>query len=113
MTTVTVACKLPNGLVLDLPDAKSPIVLKGANHVDAIAGFGLTDVPIEFWEAWVKLYADFVPLKKELIFAQTTAKNTAAKAKEHKGAKTGLEGLDPNNPGGKLKPENFEGMSKK
>lgn len=108
MTTVTVACKLPNGLVLDLPD-RPPVVLKGANHVDAVAGHGLTEVDSGFWEAWTKLYADFLPLKKEMIFAQNTERSAVAKAKERKDEKTGLEGLDPEKPGKGIKPENYEG----
>ncbi|CUJ66514.1 hypothetical protein NAT65_26045 [Achromobacter xylosoxidans] len=99
MSTVTVACKLPNGLILDIPGAKEPVVLNGANHPDAIAGHGLTEVPADFWEAWTKLYPDFQPLKKELIFAQGGERSAISKAKERKGEKSGLEGLDPDKPG--------------
>ncbi len=98
MSTVTIACKLPNGLILDIPGAPS-ITLNGANHPDAIAGHGFTDVPADFWEAWTKLYADFQPLKKELIFAQGSERSAVSKAKERKGEKSGLEGLDPDKPG--------------
>lgn len=98
MSTVTVACKLPNGLILDIPGAKS-ITLMGSNHPDAIAGHGLTEVDAAFWEAWTKLYPDFQPLKKELIFAQSGERSAVSKAKERKGEKSGLEGLDPDKPG--------------
>lgn len=99
MSTVTVACKLPNGLILDIPGAKEPVLLNGANHPDAIAGHGLTEVPADFWEAWTKQYPDFQPLKKELIFAQGGERSAISKAKERKGEKSGLEGLDPDKPG--------------
>ncbi|QDJ35838.1 hypothetical protein CBR67_03765 [Bordetella hinzii] len=112
MPTVTVACKLPNGLVMDIPGAKEPVVLKGSNHADAIAGHGLTEVDADFWEAWTKLYADFQPLKQEMIFAQGNERNAVAKSKERKDEKTGLEGLDPENPGHKIKPENYKGKRK-
>ena len=98
MSTVTVACKLPNGLILDIPGAPS-VTLKGANHPEAIAGHGLTEVAADFWEAWTKLYPDFQPLKKELIFAQGGERSAISKAKERKGEKSGLEGLDPDKPG--------------
>lgn len=112
MSTVTVACKLPNGLILDIPGAKEPVLLRGANHPEAIAGHGLTDVPTEFWEAWTKLYADFQPLKKEMIFAQGSERSAASKAKERKDEKSGLEGLDPEKPAAGIKPENYEGKKK-
>ncbi|MCG2596566.1 hypothetical protein [Achromobacter insuavis] len=108
MSTVTVACKLPNGLILDIPGAPS-ITLRGANHPEAIAGHGLTEVPADFWDAWTKLYPDFQPLKQELIFAQGSERGAVAKAKERKNEKTGLEGLDPKDPGNKLEAENYEG----
>ena len=63
----------------------------------------------EFWDAWTKLYADFQPLKKELVFAQGSERNAAAKAKERKDEKTGLEGLDPEKPAKGIKPESYEG----
>lgn len=112
MPTVTVACKLPNGLIMDIPGAKEPVHLKGANHEDAIAGHGLTEVDADFWDAWTKLYADFQPLRKEMIFAQGSERSAAAKAKERKDEKTGLEGLDPEAPAAGIKPENYEGKKK-
>lgn len=112
MSTVTVACKLPNGLMLDIPGAKAPVVLNGAIHPDAIAGHGLTEVDADFWAAWTKLYADFQPLKKEMIFAQGSERSAVAKAKERKEEKSGLEGLDPEKPAPGIKPEDYEGKKK-
>ncbi|WP_063584250.1 hypothetical protein [Achromobacter ruhlandii] len=111
MSTVTVACKLPNGVILDIPGAPS-VPLNGANHPDAIAGHGFTDVPADFWEAWTKLYPDFQPLKKEMIFAQGSERSATAKAKERKAEKSGLEGLDPEAPAAGIKPEDYEGKKK-
>jgi len=99
MTTVIVACKLPAGLVLDLPGVEKKFVLNGAHHEDAIAGHGMTEVDAGFWEKWCDVYKDFEPLKKELIFAQGGERSAVAKAKERKGEKSGLEGLDPDKPG--------------
>lgn len=112
MPKVTVACKLPNGVIMDIPGAKEPVVLNGANHPDAIAGHGLTEVDADFWEAWSKLYADFQPLKKEMIFAQGSERSATSKAKERKDEKSGLEGLDPDKPAPGVEPENYEGKKK-
>lgn len=109
MTTVIVGCKLPNGLVIDIPGLKTPITLKGANDSEVIGGHGLTEVPEEVWGAWTKLYADFVPLKRGLVFAQKSERAAATEAKERKGNKTGLEGLDATKPGRGLQAENYEG----
>lgn len=108
MPTITVACKLPNGLVLNLGDTK--VVLKGARDREAVAGFGLTEVDEGFWSTWTTQHKDFVPLKKGMIFAQPKAASAAAEAKEKKDIKTGLEGMDPERPGANLKPEKYEGM---
>lgn len=112
MPKVTVACKLPNGVIMDIPGAKEPVVLNGANHPEAIAGHGLTEVDADFWEAWSKLYADFQPLKKEMIFAQGSERSATSKAKERKDEKSGLEGLDPDKPAPNVEPENYEGKKK-
>jgi hypothetical protein len=108
MANITVACKLPNGLILDQDGKK--VVLKGSRDRDAVAGFGLTQVDEGFWSTWTTAYKDFPPLKKGLVFAQAKEASAAAEAKEKKDVKTGLEGLDPQAPGAKLKPENYEGM---
>lgn len=109
MSTVIVACKLPNGLVLDLPGVEQRVRLNGSHHRELVAGHGLTEVDEEFWNAWVELHKDFEPLKKELIFAQKRESSAAAKAKEMKGNKSGLEGLDPEKPAPGIEPVNYEG----
>lgn len=47
-STVTVGCKLPNGLVLELAGQKHE--LAGARTAKA-GGYGLTPVPADFWQA--------------------------------------------------------------
>ncbi|OZI59940.1 hypothetical protein [Bordetella genomosp. 11] len=110
MANITVACKLPNGLVLDLGGKK--VVLKGSRDRDAVAGFGLTQVDDGFWSTWATTYKDFPALKRGLIFAHAKESGAAAESKEKQDVKSGLEGLDPEKPGTKLKPENYEGMPK-
>ena len=92
MNTVTVGCKLPNGIWLQVGDSK-PVRINGWNN-NAIIGaeHGLTEnVPAELWEAWKKEHADSKLLKGGFIFATGNEKSTVAKAKEQKSNKSGLE----------------------
>lgn len=112
MPNVSVACKLPHGLILELPNAE-PVRLNGANHPEAIAGFGITAVDKDFFEAWKTAHKDFAPLVKGLIFAQDRADSIRAEAKDKAALKTGLEGLDPEAPAPGIQAENYEGRKKK
>ena len=104
--TVTVACKLPNGLHLDLP-GRDRVTVRGfavawgeASPLSIVGGFGLTPgVDADFFEEWMITNADFEPVKKGLIFASAKASDATAQAKEFAGLKSGLEPLDPDKPG--------------
>lgn len=102
MPTVTVACKLPNGLHLD--HAGKRVTLNGAHHKDAVAGHGLTTVDKDFWDAWSKAHEWYHPVKHKHVFAHAQESNTKAEAKERAKEKTGFEGIDPKNPGHGVKP---------
>lgn len=101
MATVTVACKLPNGIILE--HGKTRAELKGANTSELVNGFGLTAVDSAFWDAWTAAHADFPALKNGLIFAQSSKSNAKAQTEDHIGIETGLEGIDTKNPGKKAK----------
>lgn len=94
-STVTVGCKLPNGLVLELAGKKHE--LAGARMAKA-GGYGLTPVPADFWQAWAQKYAGFPPLEAGLIFAQTSPEKAADQAKEQASLRTGMEPLNPTAP---------------
>lgn len=99
---VTVMCKAPTGLRLDLGEnAKDPRVffLRGANHEGAIFGAGMTRIPEDFWSAWKEMYAEYEPLKRGMIWAASREEDARAQASELKDVATGFEGLDPENPG--------------
>lgn len=94
MSTVTIACKLPNGIWLEVEGAK-PVRINGWNN-NAIIGaeHGLTEnVPADLWEAWLKLHGDTKLVKGGFIFAHGNEKALVAKAKEQKDNKSGLEQL--------------------
>lgn len=131
--TVTVACKLPSGLVMRMfrrsprrepvpngsnaykeyeqyePDPTVPSVRIagpggvqfGQPRVGVVVGhdgYALTPgVPKDLWEAWRAQNADLDLVTNNLIFAR--ANDVEALAREHAGTRTGLEPVDPDQPG--------------
>ncbi len=94
---VTVGCKLPNGLVVDIDGYT--VTLNGANASNIVGGYGLTEnVDKAAFEKWLKAHADQPYVKNELIFAQAKTNSAESKAKENAAVKSGLEGLPQNNP---------------
>jgi hypothetical protein len=93
--TVTIGCKLPNGIVLELPDKDGKIVtvtLAGSNSSKVLGALhGETGVDADFWAGWKSANKDFVPFKSGAIFEAKTPKDAAAKAKDT--PETGLEPL--------------------
>lgn len=90
--TVTVACKLPNGLVIDHKGRE--VVLTGANAPTSVGGFGLTpNVDADWFDDWMASNLDMPVVANEIIFANT-AEKAGDEAKEKKGIKTGLEPVD-------------------
>jgi hypothetical protein len=127
---VTVCCKLPMGLVIEIDElhheipalgggtkevptwkpSGRKITLNGANAANprspnpgrAVAGYGLTEVPKDFWDEWVEQHKGFGPLTNGSLFAQPTADRAQGQMREHEGVQTGLERLDPTKPGPRL-----------
>jgi hypothetical protein len=113
MATVTVGCKLPHGLVLELiePPANTQqlqpmprgktVTLAGANSLrivntnPAIGKFALTQVDKAFWEEWFKRNKAHPAVVSGAIFMHESATQAAAIADENKDLKTGLEPLNP------------------
>ncbi|MBS0959786.1 hypothetical protein [Acetobacter thailandicus] len=120
-STVTVICRMPSGLVLDLydegdlaaraqakntvmlpPVPKESITLRGARRdpryhkkENIMLGMGgRTEVPSDFWTAWEKQNVNFMPLKNGLIFAMPKEADAVDKLNEFRHERTGLEGLD-------------------
>lgn len=110
MSNITVACKLPHGLVLTV-GGKS-VTLAGSNSSRIIGGYGLTSVDKDFFDAWSKEFASFVPLKNGLIFAQDSGAKAEGQAREQADLKSGLEPLDIEKPAKGVYAEAFEGKSK-
>lgn len=93
--TVTIACKLPQGLEIAVPNSKERVKLHGFNSPFAVAGHGMTDVKADVWAAIEAHYAEFSWLKNEAVFAMRDKASAAAKADERMNEKAGFEPIDP------------------
>lgn len=125
--TVLVACKLPNGLIMQLYDMvdgyemtpqgrketkvarkkDAPIKLNGSAtrfgqmpDWDMSNGYGITAVPADFWNEWCRQNKDSPALENRLIFAAADNSGINGKTKEAKQdkVKSGMEPIDPKNP---------------
>ena len=121
--TVTVACKLPHGLILrifKMHDTNESVmgggsrvvkvahplekthVIAGFSHPQNAApkaamteGFALTpNIDKEFWDIWIAQNADSDMVKNGLIFAHVKPADTNAESREKKDTRSGLERLD-------------------
>ena len=122
---VTVACKLPAGLLLKIADVEwieyeGTKIARESNiqtfrvngnaaarrlesngeplgQTDAVAGgYGLTyNVPAEFWARWWSENQKYQPVVAGLIFAHSRPSMVQAEAKEKAEIKSGLEAIRP------------------
>lgn len=96
--TVAVGCRLIHGLHLRITDATGAerrITLNGANKSQLIGGCGITEVPRDFWDAWLKINKAAPFLVNGTIFATRSLHDTAQEGKSREREKTGFEGADP------------------
>jgi hypothetical protein len=124
-STVTVACKVPNGVVLQLCQkvewdeetpsgsrkrvrydktgetfvVRGPAVPYGNPNVAAtplVGGYALTPgVPEDFWKAWLEQNKTTDMVTSGMIFAHGKVADTRAEAREKKDLRSGLEPLVP------------------
>ncbi|WP_233874057.1 hypothetical protein [Paraburkholderia adhaesiva] len=106
--TVTVACRLPQGLHLDIirhGEVRRRVTLNGANSPRAVAGFGITEhVPRAFFEQWLVEHQELPAVKHGLIFAHKQKASVEDQAGERGEVKSGLDPMDPKKPGRDLAP---------
>lgn len=103
MSKVTIGCRLPSGLILDLGDSSKTVVeLAGQRQAQARSpivllseeDYGTTEVDQSFWEAFcARVGPDFAPIKSGAIFVAKNEKEAKAINKDLKGKKTGHEPL--------------------
>lgn len=121
--TVTVACKMPNGLqlkVFKFVENRIPIgagqyaieqkaqqvgksVFLNGNAVPygeaprhpIVGGYAMTSgIDAEFMEKWLEQYAELPAVKNRLIFIAEDPQYVADEAKEHRALRSGLEPID-------------------
>lgn len=93
MSTVTIGCKLPNGIHMIQGDTR--VRINGWNN-NEIAGLshGITrDVPEDLWDAWSAEYAESKLVKDGFIFAEASDKKAQDKAKDLAEQSSGMEQL--------------------
>jgi hypothetical protein len=108
-TTVNVACKLPMGLILELP-GRPQVVVKGFSTPVGLApahlivgGYAITPhIDAEFFEAWMAANATLSVVKAGLIFGYAKQDSAEGVARERAAEKCGLEPADPDKPGSGL-----------
>ena len=94
MSTVTIGCKLPNGIIMQVEGHKDVRINGWNNNAIVGADHGLTEnVPAALWEAWSKLHAESKLVKGGFIFAAKNEREAKAKATDNKGNKSGHEQL--------------------
>jgi len=123
--TVTVACKLPHGLVLRVFQREEVMLPAGATMIKSemwaalpesytvkgnahpqneaprcliVDGYAMTPgIPREHWELWLHQNRKHPAVMNGLIFAHGKQADVRAEAHEKKDTKSGLERIDPNN----------------
>lgn len=101
--TVTVACKHPHGLHLDVTDtsgAPRRVTLKGCavpygSIPRLTGGYALTEVDADHWSAWVEKHKTSSLLTDRIVFAHEKRADAQAKAREQEGVKQIAPPLDP------------------
>jgi len=122
--TVSVACKLPHGLVLrvfNMVERDEPVMGGGfrkarmaeeraerfvvhgfshaqnaAPHCTIVAGYAITSgIPEEHWDLWLSQNKNSDMVRNGLIFAQNSTASITDNAKDGHKIKSGLERLDP------------------
>jgi hypothetical protein len=97
--TLTIACKLPQGLRIPLPTTGGELVIKGAGSPGAHSGHGYTHgVPKDVWVEIEAHYGDKKWFADEHVFAMAQMEDATAKAQEREDVPAGFEKIDPNNP---------------
>lgn len=128
---VSVACKLPNGFILRefKPAQESELVLGGGARdltvhretgrqveVKGVAyrfgmappilvnGYRVTpNVPKDLWDGWLEANRDSDLVRNRIVFADVQDSEIKARTRESEAVPTGFEGIDPDDPGKRVR----------
>lgn len=97
---VTIACKIPMGLHLDIAlpgegEDFERVTIAGSNHPEAVFGYGMTTAPKDFAQAWLTQNAKHPAVTKGLLFVHKDQRGAHAEAREKKDLRSGMEGIEP------------------
>lgn len=102
---ILVGSKLPHSVYLEIRQGNKTerVLLAGMDQdrsfmapffMPADNAVGLTQVPRDFWEAWVKEHQDFAPYRNGFIFASRKKQDVFAEVKEKGRMRTGFERIN-------------------
>lgn len=104
MSTVTVLCKKPHAVEIQVGNQKA--TLNGYSSSLVSHGYGITEnVPKDLWEAWVEQNKGHKLYTSGCIAAQETTRNAKAQAKDTAELKTGTERIKQGKHAGVAKDE--------
>lgn len=102
---VSVGCKLPNGIKLELLDNSGVVVaektLRGVAHDRMkappllVGGYAFTSIDADFWAAWKEKYKDSPILKEQLVIDHKQEASAKAMAVERSEIRSGKEPINP------------------
>lgn len=94
MALVTVGCKLPAGLILEVGEKR--VTVNGSNSSVVIGGHGITEgVDKDFFDSWLSAHSFLDFVKNGFLFAHEKANNVTAEAKDKASVETGFEPINP------------------
>lgn len=94
--TLTIACKLPQGLDIQLPHHRIHLKLHGTHSPFAVAGHGMTrGVKAADWAVIQEVFKEAAWLKNETVFAMRDPESAADKAEDRKEINVGFDPIDP------------------
>lgn len=99
--TLTIACKLPQGLRIMIPEQNIDIKLHGAMSPYAIGGHGMTQgINAAEWAAVEAhpVHGQSKWLKNEVVFAMNKPQDASDKAIDRQDVRAGFEPIDPKDP---------------
>jgi len=104
MAKISIACRLPHGLILRHPDPsitntvtlnRCNIPSKNSGQMMEIKDYSLTEVDDSFWEAWYKVYKDSKLFKSGAIFVAKNNIEATSIFNEKKDLKIGFAQANP------------------
>lgn len=103
MAKITVGCKLPTGLFMDVDGVR--VELNGKNSSLVIGGYGLTEnVDKDLFDRWMDQHKDSAVVLEGFIFAQNKTNDAKAQAADNADNTNGFEGINPAAPGPGIAP---------